>query len=135
MRRDSISSGALTRAAQAAQEQTQPTLSAQARAQLLLDPGIGAVSVQYAMMDNGTLIESGVAGVYSKRENRLLTSENLYGIGSTSKMFTTVAMLRLADQGKVDLDRPVTDYIPEFTMADERYRDITVRMLLNHSSA
>ena len=131
---DSISSGALARAAQAAQEQTQPALSAQARAQLLLDPGIGAVSVQYAMMDNGTLIESGVAGVYSKRENRLLTTENLYGIGSTSKMFTTAAMLRLADQGKVDLDRPVTDYIPEFTMADERYRDITVRMLLNHSS-
>ena len=49
-------------------------------------------------------------------------------------MFTTAAMMRLADQGKVDLDRPVTDYIPEFTMADARYKDITVRMLLNHSS-
>lgn len=104
------------------------------RTQLLLDPSTGIASIQYAMMDHGDFIESGVAGVYSKRENRLLTTENLYGIGSTSKMFTTAALLRLIDQGKVALDAPVTAYLPDFRMADERYRDITVRMLLNHSS-
>lgn len=58
----------------------------------------------------------------------------VYGIGSVSKMFGTVAVMLLVDRGKVDLDAPVTDYIPEFEMADERYREITVRMLLNHSS-
>ena len=36
--------------------------------------------------------------------------------------------------GKVSLDAPVTRYLPDFKMADERYKDITVRMLLNHSS-
>lgn len=36
--------------------------------------------------------------------------------------------------GKVDLDEPVTAYLPDFTMADPRYTQITVRMLLNHSS-
>ena len=116
------------------QPETQAALTVDERVQLLLDAGAGITSIQYAMMDGGEIVESGVGGVYSKRENRLLTTENLYGIGSTSKMFTTAAMMRLADQGKVDLDRPVTDYIPEFTMADERYKDITVRMLLNHSS-
>lgn len=40
----------------------------------------------------------------------------------------------LVDEGKIDLDKPVIVYLPEFTMADERYREITVRMLLNHSS-
>ena len=120
--------------ARAAQADTQTALSVEERAQLLLDPSLGVTSVQYAMMDRGTLVENGTAGVYSKTENRLLTTEHLYGIGSTSKMFTTAAMLRLADQGRVDLDAPVTDYIPEFTMADARYKDITVRMLLNHSS-
>ena len=120
--------------ARAAQPETQAALTVDERVQLLLDAGAGITSIQYAMMDGGEIVESGVGGVYSKRENRLLTTENLYGIGSTSKMFTTAAMMRLADQGKVDLDRPVTDYIPEFTMADERYKDITVRMLLNHSS-
>lgn len=120
--------------ARAAQPETQAALTVDERVQLLLDAGAGITSIQYAMMDGGEIVESGVGGVYSKRENRLLTTENLYGIGSTSKMFTTAAMMRLADQGKVDLDCPVTDYIPEFTMADERYKDITVRMLLNHSS-
>lgn len=120
--------------ARAAQPETQAALTVDERVQLLLDADAGITSIQYAMMDGGEIVQSGVGGVYSKRENRLLTTENLYGIGSTSKMFTTAAMMRLADQGKVDLDRPVTDYIPEFTMADERYKDITVRMLLNHSS-
>ena len=128
---DSHSSDPLARSAKPA---AQTALTVDERVQLLLDAGAGITSIQYAMMDNGEIVESGVGGVYSKQENRLLTTENLFGIGSTSKMFTTAAMMRLADQGKVDLDRPVTDYIPEFTMADERYKDITVRMLLNHSS-
>lgn len=120
--------------ARSAQPTAQTALTVDERVQLLLDAGTGIASIQYAMMDSGEIVESGVGGVYSKQENRLLTTENLFGIGSTSKMFTTAAMMRLADQGKVDLGCPVTDYIPEFTMADERYQDITVRMLLNHSS-
>ena len=128
---DSHSSDPLARSAK---PKTQTALTVDERVQLLLDAGAGITSIQYAMMDSGEIVESGVGGVYSKQENRLLTTENLFGIGSTSKMFTTAAMMRLVDQGKVDLDRPVTDYIPEFTMADERYKDITVRMLLNHSS-
>ena len=120
--------------ARSAQPTARTALTVDECVQLLLDAGAGIASIQYAMMDSGEIVESGVGGVYSKQENRLLTTENLFGIGSTSKMFTTAAMMRLADQGKVDLDRPVTDYIPEFTMADERYKDITVRMLLNHSS-
>lgn len=75
-----------------------------------------------------------VPGVYSKTENRLLTDDILYGIGSISKTFTAAAMMKLVEQGKVDLDQPVTTYLPDFKMADPRYRDITVRMLLNHSS-
>ena len=58
----------------------------------------------------------------------------LYGIGSTSKVFTTAAVMILVDQGKVNLDVPLTKYISEFEMADERYKKITPRMLLNHSS-
>jgi CubicO group peptidase (beta-lactamase class C family) len=40
----------------------------------------------------------------------------------------------LVQQDKVELDKPVTEYLPEFSMQDERYKDITVRMLLNHTS-
>lgn len=58
----------------------------------------------------------------------------LYGVGSISKTYTAVLMMNLVEEGKVKLDEPVTTYLPEFTMADARYKDITVRMLLNHSS-
>ena len=55
-------------------------------------------------------------------------------IGSVSKIFCTTAALQLYEQGLLDIDAPVTDYVPEFTMQDERYKDITVRMLMNHTS-
>ncbi len=55
-------------------------------------------------------------------------------IASVSKMHVTTAVMQLVDSGKVELDRPVADYITDFKMADERYKDITVRMLMNHTS-
>lgn len=94
----------------------------------------GAVSIQYALWEDGALTLTGHSGVYSKTENRALTDDVLYGVGSVSKVYTTAAAMRLAEAGKLDLDRPVTAYLPDFKMADERYQDITVRMLLNHSS-
>ena len=94
----------------------------------------GAVSIQYALWQDGAVTDTGTSGVYSKTENRALTEDNLYGIGSVSKIYTTVAVMQLAEQGKVSLDAPVTRYLKDFRMADSRYKDITVRMLLNHSS-
>jgi CubicO group peptidase (beta-lactamase class C family) len=61
-------------------------------------------------------------------------SGKLYGIGSVSKVFTAAAVMKLVDEGKLVLDTPLVNYIPEFSMADERYRQITPRMLLNHST-
>ena len=58
----------------------------------------------------------------------------LYGIGSVSKVFTAAAVMKLVDDGLLDLDEPLVTYMPDFTMADERYTLITARMLLNHSS-
>ena len=94
----------------------------------------GADSVQYALWQDGALRLTGSCGVYSRTENRALTDEILYGIGSVSKIYTTVAVLQLAERHRLSLDAPVTRYLKDFTMADPRYRQITVRMLLNHSS-
>ena len=55
-------------------------------------------------------------------------------IGSVSQVYVVTAVMQLVDQGKVDLDAPITEYIPEFKLSDERYKDITVRMLMNHTS-
>ncbi|MGL4799784.1 MAG: serine hydrolase domain-containing protein, partial [Cellulosilyticaceae bacterium] len=90
-----------------------------------LAPMFGIQSVQYAVLDAGELIASG---------DTANTTDTLYGIGSVSKVYTTMAVMQLVEQGKIDLDTPVVTYIPEFEMADARYKDITPRMLLNHSS-
>ena len=58
----------------------------------------------------------------------------IYCVGSVSKVYATAAVMKLADEGKVDIDAPVTEYVPDFTLDDERYRDITVRMLMDHTS-
>ena len=94
----------------------------------------GATSVRYALWEDGEITAQGGWGVYSKTENRALTEDILYGIGSVSKTYTAAAVLKLAQDGKLKLEDPVTKYLPGFTMADERYKDITVRMLLDHSS-
>ena len=106
---------------------------AQQMAEILVT-GYGETSVQYALISDGEIVLSGNAGVFSKSCNGKLTCNSMYGIGSVSKVFTAAAIMQLVDQGKVNLDSPVTKYLPEFNMADERYKKITVRMLLNHSS-
>ena len=56
-------------------------------------------------------------------------------LGSTTKTFTALAVMRLVEQGKVELDSPVEDYVPEFQLAVPGSEEgITVRHLLNHTS-
>lgn len=63
---------------------------------------------------------------------RPMTPESTVIQASITKSFVATAVMRLAEQGLIDLDAPVTDYLPYFTMADDRYKAITVRMLLSH---
>lgn len=94
-----------------------------------------AAQVSWAVWQEGEIVSSGsrksrldAAGAHLEGEG------DAYCIGSVSKIFTTAAVMQLVEQGKVDLDKPVVQYLPGFKMADPRYKDITVRMLLNHSS-
>ncbi|WP_167958874.1 serine hydrolase domain-containing protein [Anaerosporobacter faecicola] len=94
----------------------------------------GNTSVQYALIHNGEIVVSGHSGYANREKKKAPTKDSIYGIGSISKIFTTVAILQLVEDGVLELDAPVVNYIPDFKMADERYKQITVRMLINHSS-
>ncbi len=87
-----------------------------------------------AVMDEGRLVYSECFGAADRAANRPVDKNTRFNIGSTSKMFGAVAILLLVDEGKVSLDEKIVKYIPEFQMKDERYKDITVRMIFNHSS-
>lgn len=113
-------------------EKSLDQLAAETAAQLTQT--YGAVSVQYALIQDGEMLLSGQSGLADLAAGQAPTADTLYGIGSISKIFTTTAVMQLVEAGLVDLDKPVYHYIPEFTMNDPRYKDITVRMLLNHSA-
>ncbi|MFI6173708.1 serine hydrolase domain-containing protein [Nocardia sp. NPDC051052] len=55
-------------------------------------------------------------------------------VASVSKSFTALAVLQLVEAGRVQLDAPVRQYLPEFRLADARGDRITVRELLNQTS-
>ena len=91
-----------------------------------------ADSISWAVWEEGEITTSG--SFHGQRDLAQNSDGTVYGIGSVSKIFTTTAVMQLVDQHRISLDAPVTQYLPEFRMADPRYRQITVRMLLNHSS-
>ena len=67
-------------------------------------------------------------------EDSLARVDDLYNIGSVSKIYVTAAVMKLVQEGRISLDEPVQRYLPDWRLADESCGEITVRMLLNHSS-
>lgn len=106
---------------------------AEAMTQALMDT-YGVTGVQYAIRDAGKVVLSGGMTLDDAGVKQAISGSKMFGIGSVSKMYVTAAAMMLVDDGKVDIDRPLTEYIPDFRMADERYKKITVRMLMNHSA-
>ena len=94
---------------------------------LLVLTGCGSVTAE-------TAAKTDAPDMAVSAENKAVDGEYIYCVGSVSKIYSTAAVMQLADKGLVELDAPVTEYIPGFTMADERYKDITVRMLMDHTS-
>ncbi|MFB4319047.1 serine hydrolase domain-containing protein [Actinomadura sp. 21ATH] len=75
----------------------------------------------------------GAAGVADVRTKRPVRSGMEHRIGSVTKSFTATAVLQLVEQGRVQLDAPIAQYLPG-TVPGERGQQITTRMLLNHTS-
>jgi D-alanyl-D-alanine carboxypeptidase len=59
-----------------------------------------------------------------------LEPDDAFRIGSITKTFTAVMILQLVDEGRLGLDDPVSEYLPDAPQID----GVTVRQLLNHSS-
>jgi D-alanyl-D-alanine carboxypeptidase len=62
--------------------------------------------------------------------------DTIYAWWSATKPFTATAIMQLVEQGRIDLDAAVTDYLPWFTVtgSDGAPRTISIRQLLTHSS-
>ena len=86
-----------------------------------------------AVCGPGGLLAAACAGTRGFEDSRARV-DDLYNVGSVSKIYVTAAVMKLVQEGRVSLDEPVRRYLPHWKLADARCREITVRMLLNHSS-
>jgi len=89
-----------------------------------------------AVANSEGLLWTGGFGWARKEGNVPFTDETISNVGSVSKLITAAAIMRLVETGAIDLDAPVSTYIPEFNPPglDATDNPITVRMLLNHES-
>lgn len=92
----------------------------------------GMPGVQVAVRD-GDEVWSGAAGVADIHSGRRLQPESEHRVGSITKTFVSAGLLQQVGQGRVDLDAPIGQYLPEL-VPGELGQQVTVRMLLNHTS-
>lgn len=86
------------------------------------------------VVKNGKLIYAKGFGVAKLGTSTPVNSRSLFHMASVTKTFVATAVMQLVEQGKIELDAPITKYLPYFKMDDERYRDIKVRQMLSHTS-
>lgn len=85
-----------------------------------------------ALVDATGLRWAGAFGVADVRSGRLARADTVYHLFSGTKLFTAVAVLQLAERGRLDLDDRVGRFLPELEPAPAR--DITLAQLLSHRS-
>ncbi len=82
-----------------------------------------------ALIDNGTFLDTASIG-YSFDKNPIST-KNRFCIGSCTKMFTAVAVLKLQEKGLLNINDSICYYLPKHPFIDST---ITIKQLLNHTS-
>jgi CubicO group peptidase (beta-lactamase class C family) len=99
---------------------------------LVAEHGVVGASAAVAVGDDVVEV---AAGVLNKNTGVEATTDSVFQIGSITKVWTATLVMQLADEGLLDIDAPVRDYLPGFRVADEdASARITVRQLLNHTA-
>ena len=87
-----------------------------------------------ALTTKDELIATRTYGVANADSREPVTDETLFQIGSITKHFTAVACVRLQQQGRLDLQAPVTEYLDWFEVESKHETPITIHHLLTHTS-
>lgn len=95
----------------------------------------GIVGATVSLVDGDRVIMARGFGWADKAKARRVNAETLFHIGSLSKTFAALSVMQLVERGKVDLDAPMTRYVPELRLLP-RFpgNTITVRSVLDHHS-
>ncbi|MEU0491517.1 serine hydrolase domain-containing protein [Nocardiopsis sp. NPDC006139] len=92
----------------------------------------GLPGAAFAVVHGDRVVHTGAHG--RDGHGRPLRTDTPLPVASLSKSMTALAVLRLVEEGALDLDDPVREHLPGFATADPRGADITVRQVLDQSS-
>ncbi len=89
-----------------------------------------------ALVDDQKIVWAEGFGYADKEKKLPATAETTYRVGSISKLFTATAAMQLAEQGRLDIDKPLQAYLPEFSVKSRfaGTSSITPRSLMTHHS-
>src|SRR5918993_1447730 len=88
-----------------------------------------------AIVKDGKVVLAKGYGVRRMGNRAPADARTWFGIASNTKLFTATALALLVEEGKIEWDKPVVDYLPAFAMSDPYVtRELTVRDLLVHRS-
>lgn len=85
------------------------------------------------VVDNGKTLYEAHLGKADRARDVAVSADTRFGLASTGKLFTTVAVLQLVEAGKLDLDATVGRYLPDWPQPAVR-DTVTLRHLLTHTS-
>ncbi len=88
----------------------------------------GSISVE----EDGKSLFKGSFGIADRAFDIPCTDETKYKIASITKAFTSVLILQLIEQKRIDLDQPIKAYLPNYS--GEGASTVKIKMLLNHTS-
>lgn len=93
-------------------------------------------SFSAAIVHDQEIVWSGVQGMAHPERGVAATRETLYSICSISKLFTSISLMRLRDEGLVELSDPVAKHLPWFTLSQQHQGsdDVTIEGILTHSA-
>ncbi len=94
-------------------------------------PGVGL-----ALVTRDRVLWSGGVGLADRDRGRPVTADTLFRVGSITKSFVALALVKLSEEGRIDLSAPVAKLAPELGLENrwERQAPITVAHLLEHTA-
>lgn len=93
----------------------------------------GVPGLTVALAGRNGLMRAATYGMADLKTGTRVAPETMFEIGSISKSFVAGALLQLRDEGKLDLRKPVKEYLP-WLKINSRYEPVTVHHLLSHTA-
>ena len=91
-----------------------------------------AVGLAVAVIEaDGTTVYQRFYGYADAQSRQLIDKDTIFGLASVTKSFTALAIMQLYEAGKLDIEDPISKYIPEFS--NKNQKTVRIRHLLTHS--